>query len=136
MKKNEITQVLDNNNLKKTAIRVEVLKAITSTDSAMSQPTIEKKMKGEAYRVTVYRVLKDLEANGLIHKTYDHSGTALFSINDNQTKKGKLAENAHVYFYNTSTKKTSKMDNIGIAGLKLPKGIKPEEVIISIRGKK
>ena len=99
MKKNEIVQVLDDNNLKKTNIRVEVLKAITSTDNALSQPSIEKKMKGEAYRVTVYRVLKDLEENGLIHKTYDHSGTALFSINDNKTKKGKLAEKAHVYFY-------------------------------------
>ena len=136
MKKNEIVQVLDDNNLKKTNIRVEVLKAITSTDNALSQPSIEKKMKGEAYRVTVYRVLKDLEENGLIHKTYDHSGTALFSINDNKTKKGKLAEKAHVYFYNTATKKTSKLENMLLSGIKLPKGVKAEEVSIIITGKK
>jgi Fur family transcriptional regulator, ferric uptake regulator len=136
MKKNEITKILDDKNLKKTTVRVEVMKAITSTDNALSQPSIEKKMKGEAYRVTVYRVLKDLEAKGLIHKTYDKSGTALFSINDNQSKKGKLAEHAHVYFYNTTNKKTTKMENMSLSGLKLPKGIKPEEVSIIVSGKK
>ena len=66
--------------LKKTSVRIAILKHLSDASKALSQPELEIVFEGRENRVTIYRVLKDLEEKGLIHKVYDVTGTARFAV--------------------------------------------------------
>ncbi|MFC5284739.1 Fur family transcriptional regulator [Pedobacter alpinus] len=90
-------KLLDNKQLKKTIPRLKVLETLSSTEFASSQPFLEKTLGKTVDRVTLYRVLKSFENNGIIHKIIDDNGTANYAICKSDCNSVKHNHN-HVHF--------------------------------------
>ena len=73
-------EILKRNNLKHTKQRIRVLEDITANDTAISQPTLEKKIGKEIDRVTLYRILNTYVDKGILHRIVDQNGTANYAI--------------------------------------------------------
>ncbi|ALI99347.1 Fur family transcriptional regulator [Rufibacter tibetensis] len=63
-----------------TPAQQEILGMLQTSDSALSQDMIEQKMKGEADRVTIYRVLNRFCEDGLAHRIVSDDGKAYFAL--------------------------------------------------------
>ncbi|RZK44136.1 MAG: transcriptional repressor [Pedobacter sp.] len=73
-------EILKRNKLKHTKQRVRVLEDINANSSAISQPTLEKKLGNEIDRVTLYRILNTYVEKGILHRIVDVNGTANYAI--------------------------------------------------------
>lgn len=69
--------ILEQYGLKKTNVRKLVLEVFLSVNHALSQPTVEETLGFVENRVTIYRVIKDMEAAGIIHRVVHLNGTVL-----------------------------------------------------------
>ena len=117
----QIVETLRSTGLKKTAVRVAVLKHLSDEIRALSQPELETLFEGRENRVTVYRVLRDLEEKGLIHKVYDVEGTARFALCRSCTEH--KHHDQHLHFNCVQCKNVICMDNINVVIPSLPTGI-------------
>lgn len=117
--------------LRLTPTRQEVLHLFLKRDHALSHGDIEKEIKNDLDRVTVYRTLKTFLDKGLIHKVLDEGGMkyALCS----ETCSTKEHHHNHVHFKCTQCEQTHCLD-IEIPPVKLPKGYKADDVNLLIQG--
>ena len=76
----EILDKLEQSDLRKTAIRKEVLQLfLQHKGRALSSKEIEEAL-GQADRITLYRTLKTFEQSGVIHQAVDGTGTAKYAL--------------------------------------------------------
>jgi Fur family ferric uptake transcriptional regulator len=76
----EILEKLEQSDLRKTAIRKEVLQLfLKNKGRALSSKEIEEAL-GQADRITLYRTLKTFEQSGVIHQAVDGTGTAKYAL--------------------------------------------------------
>ncbi|SFG75821.1 Fur family transcriptional regulator [Pedobacter insulae] len=73
-------EILKQNHLKHTKQRIRVLEDISANTTAVSQPTLEKKLGKEIDRVTLYRILNTYVEKGILHRIVDLNGTANYAI--------------------------------------------------------
>lgn len=72
--------ILKKHGLKNTRQRKVVLEEFSRTKNALSQPELEKRLKGEMDRVTLYRILSSFQENGILHSILDLNGTTNYAI--------------------------------------------------------
>ena len=72
-------------------------------------------------RVTLYRVLKDFEETGLVHKIIDMGGVTRFALCKHSCPDGNHSDN-HVHFNCQDCNKVFCMDKIVVPELRMPKG--------------
>jgi Fur family ferric uptake transcriptional regulator len=65
---------------RQTAAKKKVLAHLEDSTSAISHDMLELKLKGEMDRVTIYRILKSFEEDGLIHRIIGESGKAYYAL--------------------------------------------------------
>jgi Fur family transcriptional regulator, ferric uptake regulator len=128
----EIVEALRNKGLKKTSVRVAVLKHLTDEVKALSQPELENLFAGRENRVTVYRVLRDLEEKGLIHRVYDVEGTARFALCHFCTEHKHHDE--HLHFNCIECKNVICLDKINVNIPTLPAGFKIKNLHFTVEG--
>jgi Fur family ferric uptake transcriptional regulator len=87
---------------RQTASKTKVLNFFQQNNQAMSHDMIEVDLKGEMDRVTIYRILKSFEEDGLIHRIVGENGKAYYALC--QGCKSHHAHN-HVHFHCTSCDK-------------------------------
>ena len=76
----EVIKKLEQSNLRKTAIRKEVLRLfLEAKGKALSSRDIETQLVNPD-RITLYRTLKTFEENGLIHQAVDGSGKNKYAL--------------------------------------------------------
>ncbi len=80
MSKVDPIEILKRNKLKHTKQRIRVLEDISANTTAISQPTLEKKLGKEIDRVTLYRILNTYVDKGIVHRIVDLNGTANYAI--------------------------------------------------------
>jgi len=131
-KPNEV-ELLKEHGLKKTHARVRVLTSLIHTKHALSHAEIEKAMLPDADRVTVYRVLLDLENSGIIHKTFDHMGVAKYALCASDCASHQHHDE-HVHFHCTSCNETMCLDTLKAPTVKLPKGYALQSVQLAVTG--
>jgi len=73
-------EILKKHGLKNTRQRQVVLEEFARTKSALSQPDLEKRLKGEMDRVTLYRILNSFQESGILHSIMDLHGTANYAV--------------------------------------------------------
>lgn len=124
--------VLKSHGLRITGARVAVVDILQKNKAALSQHEIEAKLELKPDRVTLYRLFKDLEDAGIIHKLYDTGGNPKFALchdceehdhNDN-----------HIHFSCSKCMQTFCLDNVAFPKMNLPSGYIIENTNVNLEG--
>lgn len=119
--KNQIKELLQKSGLRLTRQRAEVLTIFSDKKVALTQADIEKVLPAQFDRITLYRILRSFEANGILHKVLDDSGTTRFALcGDNCHEKDH--QHQHVHFKCTSCEEIQCLEQVEIPPISLPKG--------------
>ena len=125
-------RLLKNFRLRSTPSRQEILHLFLRKDYALSHGDIEKEIRNDLDRVTVYRTLKTFLDRGLIHKVLDDEGSLKYALCNEACATGGHHHN-HVHFKCIQCGQTNCLD-VEIPSVKLPKGYKPSELNLLIQG--
>jgi Fur family transcriptional regulator, ferric uptake regulator len=128
----QLVETLRSSGLKKTTVRIAVLKQLTESENALSQPELETVFEGRENRVTVYRVLRDFEEKGLIHRVYDVEGTARFALCRSCTEHQHHDE--HLHFNCIECKNVICLDSVHVSIPILPIGFKVKNIHFTVEG--
>jgi Fur family transcriptional regulator, ferric uptake regulator len=128
----QLVETLRSSGLKKTTVRIAVLKQLTESENALSQPELETVFEGRENRVTVYRVLRDFEEKGLIHRVYDVEGTARFALCRSCTEHQHYDE--HLHFNCIECKNVICLDSVHVNIPILPIGFKVKNIHFTVEG--
>jgi Fur family ferric uptake transcriptional regulator len=134
MTEEKLTELLRQAGLKRTSIRVAVLKHLAAINHAVSQSALETVFENRENRVTIYRVLRDLEEKGLIHRIFDAAGTAKFALCNHSACSSHAHHDEHLHFNCTVCNHIFCMDSIEIPHLKMPEGFEIASLNISATG--
>lgn len=120
-----IERLLSKYKLRNTAIRREVLSIFVNKQHALTHGFIEKNIREDVDRVTLYRTLKSFEEKGVIHRIADESDTIRYALckEDCQEHQHKHSDN-HVHFQCESCKKTTCLEHVEIPNVQLPTNFK------------
>lgn len=133
MTETRVIKALREVGLKQTPLRVAVLQELTANVQALSQPDLENVFEGRENRVTIYRVLRDLEEKGVIHRVFDLNGTARFALCRNNCT-AHAHNDEHVHFNCTACKNVFCLDDIAVAAPSLPTGFMFQSVKLTVEG--
>lgn len=109
--------LLNNRNIKPTAMRELVLKVLTEQSAAISLAELEQQFQ-KADKITLYRTLKTFEENKLIHSVDDGTGSVKYAL---CTEKCQCKpEDLHIHFHCTMCQSTFCLNDIPVPTLILP----------------
>ncbi len=111
--------LLEQHQVRKTKIRIEILGFFMSKTYALSHAEIENAIDPNYDRVTIYRTLKSFEEQGLIHKVLDESGTSKYALCADHCV-GHKHHDSHVHFSCIKCGHTFCLDDISIPTINLP----------------
>lgn len=129
----QVSQTLRQIGLKSTPLRIAVLQQLAKKAQALSQPDLETIFEGRENRVTIYRVLRDLEENGLIHRVFDIDGTAHFALCKNSCSEHEHNDE-HLHFNCITCKNVFCLDDVVVSVPALPEGFKVQTVKLTVEG--
>ena len=125
--------ILKRNNLKVTQPRLRVLEIISTKDSAISQPELEKLLGKDIDRVTLYRVLASFEEKGIIHKIFDLHGTATYAMCSTNCSEHDHHDQ-HVHFICRVCNSVYCLDDITLPKVSIPAGFSLEAIAVNALG--
>ncbi|MEZ0454112.1 Fur family transcriptional regulator [Sphingobacterium thalpophilum] len=125
--------ILKRNNLKVTQPRLRVLEIISTKDSAISQPELEKLLGKDIDRVTLYRVLASFEEKGIIHKIFDLHGTATYAMCSTDCSEHDHHDQ-HVHFICRVCNSVYCLDDITLPKVSIPAGFSLEAIAVNALG--
>lgn len=130
---NEALKKLEKSDLRKTAIRVEVLQLfLTHKGRALSSKEIEEALDNPD-RITLYRTLKAFEQSGVIHQAVDGTGTAKYALcPDKCTSHEHHDEHAH--FHCLKCGKTICLEGKIDPQVKVPEGYRVSHAHLVLEG--
>jgi Fur family transcriptional regulator, ferric uptake regulator len=114
-----------------TSARVQVLALLEKADRALSHPEIESRLgPGRPDRVTLYRVLDWLVGQGLAHRASGADRVWRFAVAGGRHEK-------HGHFECSRCGRVVCLDELRIdkLALKVPRGFRPDEVGLTVRGR-
>ncbi|MEM9886087.1 MAG: transcriptional repressor [Bacteroidota bacterium] len=116
--KEKAVQLLKENGLRKTTVRLNVLLEFLQSKQAYGQGDLEAKWEA-IDRITLYRTLKTFEQKGIIHQAVDGSGKIKYAL-----CKGDCSENQHhdhhAHFHCVACKKTICLEHISVPEVTVP----------------
>lgn len=133
LKSSEIKEILQKTGLRFTRQRADVLTIFSSKKEALSQADIEKDLPAHFDRITLYRILRSLEANGILHKVLDDSGATRFALCGEMCSE-KEHQHEHVHFKCNSCEKIQCLEDVEIPQIKLPGGYVFREAKLLVEG--
>ena len=113
--------------------RADVLTILGDKKEALTQADIEKDLPDSFDRITLYRILRSLEGNGILHKVLDDSGTTRFALCGTGCSE-KKHQHEHVHFKCTSCEKIQCLENTQIPSIHLPEGFVFGEAKLLVEG--
>ncbi len=122
-------RLLKEGRLKKTKLRLALLKCFMDCHSAQSYTDIKNKLGQEVDKSTLYRNLSAFEEAGLIHRINDHTGISKYAFGN-----VKDPHHNHAHFVCESCNTVYCMDDIQIEELNVPQGFKAKSVQTILRG--
>ncbi len=127
-----IFNLLKNHNLRKTAIRKEVLSVFLQHDEALSHADIEGYFE-EIDRITLYRTLKTFEERGLIHRAIDGGDKAKYALCSEGCTTHHHADH-HAHFHCDDCGKTFCLEGVEPPQVKPPEGFEVTDTQLVLRG--
>ncbi|MEZ4938125.1 MAG: transcriptional repressor [Crocinitomicaceae bacterium] len=114
-------EMLRNKKIKVTDTRIEILRILQSSSSAISYNTIQERTSQKLDKVTVYRTLDTFESKGIIHSIPSDEGVKLYSFCKDDCEDHQHDDN-HVHFNCEKCHKTICLYHTDIPKVKLPEG--------------
>ena len=127
-----VTDYIRDKGLKATPVRLKVLEILLDTRLAYTHTELECAF-GKVDRITLYRVLKDFEEAGLVHKIIDRDGITRFAMCKDTCPHAAHSED-HVHFNCYKCRKMYCLETVHMPILNLPHGFKSEGVNMLILG--
>lgn len=125
-------EILKTHGLRSTRQRHVVLEEFSHADFALSQPELEKRLKGEMDRVTLYRILSSFEEKGILHSIIDRFGTTNYASCSPSCSAGHHKDQ-HIHFNCLNCKKIYCLQSNN-PPVDIPAGFKAESVSIIATG--
>ncbi len=126
------TESIHEKGLKATPARLKVLEVLQNSQQAFAHNELEATFS-KVDRITLYRVLKDFEEAGIVHKIIDMEGVTRFAVCKHSCPDTTHSED-HVHFNCTDCHKMFCLDNVHIPALKLPPGFKSVGINTLVHG--
>lgn len=126
-------QILEEKELKKTPIRLDVLEALIDSTSALSQHEIEQKFAKNFDRITLYRTLKSFEEKGVVHRIYNSFGEAKYALCQDNCEEHSHSDH-HLHFNCLKCKSTFCINEVHVPHFHLPKGLQAVHYNFSVEG--
>lgn len=133
MESSDIKGILQKSGLRYTRQRADVLTIFDHKKEALSQGDIEKDLPAHFDRITLYRILRSLESNGILHKVLDDSGATRFAL-CGDTCSEKEHQHEHVHFKCINCEKIQCLEDVEIPQIKLPGGYVFREAKLLVEG--
>ncbi|MEL7220095.1 MAG: transcriptional repressor [Bacteroidota bacterium] len=129
----DIVDILKQHNLRKTAIRAQVLEVfLQEGNKAIAHPDMERLLP-HADRITLYRTLKTFEEKGIIHQVVDGSNAAKYALcQDTCTEHEHHDEHAH--FHCQDCGKTICLDSTVQSNVQVPQGFSVKQTHLVLEG--
>ena len=125
-------EILKKHGLKNTRQRQVVLQEFSKTNSALSQPDLEKRLKGEMDRVTLYRILSSFQDSGILHSILDLQGTANYAVCSSSCS-AHHHQDEHVHFNCTKCEKIYCLET-KVPEVRIPVSFKSAHVALTVTG--
>lgn len=126
-------EILKRNTLSITESRKAILDLFIDADGALAHADIEKNIGNEFDRVTVYRTLQTFFESGIIHQIPTTDNTILYALCKDKCEAGHHHDE-HVHFICNLCDKTICLDEVTVPQVKLPKGFKPLQKAMVVKG--
>lgn len=123
--------LLNNRNIKPTAMRELVLKVLTEQTTAISLAELEHKFH-KADKVTLFRTLKTFEENKLIHSIDDGTGSVKYALCTETCQCN--PQDLHVHFFCTQCQHTYCLNDIPVPSVNLPVHFNLESISMVVKG--
>ncbi len=125
--------ILKKSGLSITEGRKIILDLFLDAGGALAHADIEKNTAVSFDRVTVYRTLQTFVENGIIHQIPTTDNTILYALCKDNCESGHHHDE-HVHFICIECKNTTCMDDVTIPIVKLPRGFKPLQAAMVVKG--
>lgn len=126
-------KLLNDNGLRKTDCRLDVLDYLLAQDHAVTHGQLELEFP-QFDRVTLYRTLSTFEDKGIIHDVKDGSGATKYAICRHGGCSHEGHEDEHVHFKCNKCGQVSCVDNVLIPEVPLPEGFRAKSQSFLIEG--
>jgi len=129
---NEIFSLLEKNKLSRTPCRLEVLKTLKYSGSALSEAEIREKIGDHYDRTTVYRTLRNFLKQDVIHSISLDGGEVRYALTP---QKDMAHSSHHVHFFCNDCNGVFCISHQAFDTPRLPAGFKPESFDLLIQGR-
>lgn len=130
----EVNILLKKHGLKVTSSRKTILEVFKSITYALSYSDLDKELKGNLDKVTVYRTLKSFEESGIIHEVIDGSPQIKYALCHIGNCSEHTHYDSHVHFKCDSCEKTYCLESTQIPKIELPEGYSTNKQFVSLQG--
>lgn len=127
----ELEQQLLNRNIKPTAIRLLILKAIAEKNDVVSLADLETMLE-TVDKSTIFRTLTLFQQNHLLHTIDDGSGSLKYALCDDECEC--LPEQQHVHFHCNRCGQTFCLHDVAIPIIAVPKNFFIESINYVVKG--
>jgi Fur family transcriptional regulator, ferric uptake regulator len=129
---NILEEILNNNNVKPTAMRLLVLQFLLNKKVTVSLTNIEDYFD-DSDRTTLYRTVKTFVESGIAHKIDDGTGITKYALCEENCN-CEIETDLHLHFHCTKCNETVCMTDYKIPSINLPKGYVAENVNLVVKG--
>jgi Fur family ferric uptake transcriptional regulator len=126
---NRIKDILHKNGLVRTSCREEIVHALASSATPLSEHEIKSSIQDSFDRTTIYRTFKTLIAKGIIHKIVIDNTMMKYALSQNPEP-----EKQHAHFYCMSCKKVFCLPSVKWDYSQLPDLYRATEAELLIKG--
>lgn len=128
----DLEEILKNNKIRPTAMRMLVLQYLLKNDIAVSLTDIENYFD-RSDRTTLYRTLKTFQTHDIVHKIDDGTGVTKYALCE-ESCNCEIDTDLHVHFHCNKCKETICLPSYKIPNISLPKNYTANEVNLVVKG--
>ncbi len=132
MTEQKAIDLLEAHGLRKTKVRIEVVRRFLDSDHALPQQELEG-FFDQVDRITLYRTLRTFEEKGLIHTAIDGSQKVKYALCGGGCTEHHHLDN-HAHFHCDQCGKTFCLDKVAIPAVSSPKGFRVEATYLIMKG--
>lgn len=131
MNQDRLTALLAARDIRPTALRLLILRAMTECESAFSLADLEDRLD-TVDRSTLFRTLTLFLAHHLVHGIDDGSGALKYALCSDDCRCE--IDDLHTHFYCTRCRRTWCLRGVAIPQVELPEGFRAETVNFVVKG--
>ncbi|HOY12263.1 MAG TPA: transcriptional repressor [Saprospiraceae bacterium] len=128
----KVLKLLNQSDLRITAVRKDVLSVFLNADCAITTATIEAALH-QIDRITLYRTLKSFEEKGLIHSINDGSHNTKYALCEGHCDEDHHHDE-HVHFHCNACGNTFCIEESSVPTIALPSGYRVENASVIVNG--